>query len=387
MNSSCLDLSRRLSASRTFAYETLIAKTRDNIAGMVAQPTTWSWALDGDYASWKEGFLEIGNWTSSFITGMALIAWKETGDEHFLRHVLELEPLYQAKLAEHAGETMHDLGFLYSLYSVALFKLTGDARHRELALRAAEVLAARFIPEGNYIRAWGRMDEKGTDWDAMAIIDCMMNLPLLYWASEETGDPRFRDIAVRHADTTLANFIRHDDSVFHAYRFDPLTGAPSRGENYCGYGVDSHWARGTAWAIYGFAMSYRYTGEKRFLDASLRVTRKFLSLLDEEVVPEWDFRLPDDPALHIRDSSAAAIAACGLQELEALGHADDTLRKAKDAFLDRLCSSDYLDADPAVRGVLKHGQVGNPVKAYTSWGDYYLMEALARENGLSITWW
>ena len=387
MSTARITFSKRLSPSRALAYDTLVAKIRRNIADLIAQPTTWSWAADGDYSTWNEGFLDIGNWTTSFFTGMALIAWSETEDEHFIRHVLELDPLYRAKVTGHAEDTMHDLGFLYSLYSVALHKLTGEVRHRELGLKAAEVLAARFRPEGNYIRAWGRLDETGTDWDAMAIIDCMMNLPLLYWASQQTGDARFREIAVRHADTTLKCFIRDDDSVFHAYRFDPLTGAPSGGENYCGFSKDSHWARGTAWAIYGFAMSYRWTGERRYLDASLRVARKFLSLLDDEIVPVWDFRLPEDPALHIRDSSATAIAACGFQELEALGHADEAIVAAKEAFLDRLCSPAYLDTDPAVRGTLKHGQVGNPIQAYTSWGDYYLMEALARENGMIIPWW
>lgn len=373
------------------AFELLVSKSRRNIAGMVRQPTTWPWDVAGDYSRFNEGFHEIGNWTNSFHTGMALLAWHATEDEHFIREVLALEPLYQAKIGEHAADTMHDLGFLYSLYSVALYKLTGEARQRDLGIRAAMVLADRFIPEGGFIRAWGRMDSKGVDTlydgfiitDDMAIIDCMMNLPLLYWASEETGDPRFREIAIRHSDTTLAHFIREDDSVFHAYRF----GANQGGENYCGFSVDSHWARGSGWAIYGFAMGYRYTGDERYLDASLRILRKYLSLLDDEVVPVWDFRLPENPVLHVRDSSAAAIVACGIQELEAAGKADGPLTAWKRAMLERLCSSEYLDADPAVRGVLKHGQVGMAVDAYTSWGDYYFMEALARESGMRVSWW
>lgn len=380
--------SAKLSSEQGVAYETLIAKTRRNIADLVGQPTTWSFDPAGEYSNWKEGFFEIGNWTTSFFTGMALIAWNETEDEHFIRKVLDLDPLYQSKMSgEHALDTMHDLGFLYSLHSVALFKLTGEPRHRELGLKAAELLAGRFFPEGNYINAWGRMDGTITDFSHMAIIDCMMNLPLLYWASEETGDPRFKEIAIRHSDTTLANFIREDDSVFHAYRFDAATGAPARGENYCGYGVDTHWARGTAWAIYGFAMGYRRTGDERYLDASLRVARKFISLLDKEIVPIWDFRLPDDPKVQIRDSSAASIAVCGFQELEAAGKAEPAMTACKHALLDRLCTPAYLDTDPAVRGVLKHGQVGMAIDAYTSWGDYYLMEALARENGMAINWW
>lgn len=127
----------RLAGSKALAYRTLQAKARRNISGLVAQPTSWSSAPDGDYSKWDEHFLDIGNWTTSFITGMALIAWKETGDDAYLREVLKLEPLYRTKVGERAADTMHDLGFLYSLYSVALYQLTGEERHRELGLRAA----------------------------------------------------------------------------------------------------------------------------------------------------------------------------------------------------------------------------------------------------------
>ena len=383
MSTTGISQTRRPSQARVTAFETLIRKTRRNIADLVEQPTTWSWDAGGDFSKWQEGFFDIGNWTTSFFTGMALIAWNETEDEYFIRNVLELDPLYQKKAGEHAADTMHDLGFLYSLYAVALYKLTGESRHRDLGLKAAAVLANRFVPDGSYIRAWGRMDEPDTDYAGLAIIDCMMNLPLLYWASAETGDPRFSEIAIKHSDTTLRHFIREDDSVYHAFRF----GARHGGENYCGYGVESHWARGTAWAIYGFAMGYRHTGDGRYLDASLRMTRKFLSLLDDGIVPVWDFRLPDDPALHIRDSSAAAIAACGILELETAGVTDAELGAWKHKLIDRLCSPSYMNTDPMVRGSVKHGQVGMAVDAYTSWGDYYLMEALAREAGMGIPWW
>ena len=368
------------------AFDLCVRKARRNIEALADRPASWAFAVNGHYAEWDEGFHEIGNWTSSFITGMALLAWRETGEEHFIRQVERLEPWYAAKVGEHAAETMHDLGFLYSLYSVALHKMTGEARHRELGLKAARVLAGRFIPKGNYIRAWGRMDDVASDYARLAIIDCMMNLPLLYWASEETGDARFKEIAMRHSDMTLRRFIREDDSVYHAFRFNPVPG----GENYCGRSIESHWARGTAWAIYGFVLGYRYTGESDYLGAALRVARKFISLLDDEVVPVWDFRLEAGAPL-LRDSSAAAVAVCAFQELEVVGAADEAIIAVKHALLERLCSDDYLDHDPAVAGVLKHGQVGDGVgkakSAYTSWGDYYLMEAVAREMGMKETWW
>lgn len=372
-------------------FDLCVEKTRGNISALNRQPTTWAIGFDGDYMKWDEGFFEIGNWTTSFFTGMSLLAWEDTEDEHFLKEVERLLPIYQEKLdGDNAANTMHDLGFLYSLYSVALYNLTGDSRHRDLGIKAAIILAARFIPEGNYIRAWGRMDEADADYSCLAIIDCLMNLPLLFWASDETGDLKYRDIAIRHSDTTLRNFIRDDDSVFHAYRFDPVTGEAVCGDNYCGRDVDSHWARGTTWAMYGFALAYRHTGDVRYLDAALRLTRKFISLLDDEIVPVWDFRLNEGEPL-LRDSSAAAVAVCAIQELQALGKADASMLGAKENMLDRLCSADYLDADMNCRGVLKFSEVGDGVgkarSAYTSWGDYYFMEALARELGLPVTWW
>jgi unsaturated chondroitin disaccharide hydrolase len=371
------------------AYDLCVRKTRRNIKALADEPKTWSNAVDGDYSKWNEGFFEIGNWTSSFFTGMALLAWRETEDEYFLQQTLRLAPAYREKVFTRFNDTHHDLGFLYTLYSVALYKLTGDKTHREVGLRAAEVLFQRFNHTGGFIRAWGHMNT--TEHDNMAIIDCMMNLPLLYWASLECGDRKYRDAAVRQADTTLKNFIRPDDSVFHAYRFDLKTGKPIGGDNYCGRSVDSHWARGTAWAIYGFALSYGYTRDQKYLDASLRLARKFNSQLNGEPIPVWDFRVPaGEPPL--RDSSAAAVAVCGFQELEKHGVADVLIVKTKEALLNRLYGDDYLDSDDSCLGVLKDGQVGDngpgsAKNAYTSWGDYYLMEALSRELFRTKNFW
>ncbi|HEY1661661.1 MAG TPA: glycoside hydrolase family 88 protein [Verrucomicrobiae bacterium] len=375
------------------AFDLCAAKTRENIKRLADEPKTAAIAVDGNYFSWKEGFYEIGNWTSSFFTGMALLAWQETEDEFYLNQVLRLAPHYREKVFKYYVDTMHDLGFLYSLYSVALYKLTHDKEHREVGLRAAEVLAGRFIPsvpDGGYIRAWGRMDEQDTEYAGLAIIDCMMNLPLLYWAAKESGNKRYSDIAICHANTTLKCFVRADDSVFHSYRFDLKTGKPAHSDNYCGRSIESQWARGTAWAIYGFALSYSYTRDAKYLETSLRLARKFVAKLDEEAVPIWDFKLAagEKP---VRDSSAAAVAACGIQELAKHHVADASLLIAKEALLDRLCSNDYLDSNMQCPGILKNGQIGDGVgvakNAYTSWGDYYLMEAVTRELFEAEIWW
>ena len=375
------------------ALDLCLQKTRRNIKDLADdQPKSWAFDVAGDYSNWDESFFAIGNWTSSFITGMALLAWRKTEDDHFLKQALRLAPNYREKACVRFLDMHHDAGFLYSLYSVALYKLTQDKSHREVGLAAAEALYQRFNPTGNFIRAWGRLDEPAgqtyeglIQTDNMAIIDCMMNLPLLYWASKESGDPKFHDAAVRQADTTLKNFIRSDDSVCHAFRFDLKTGAPIGPDNYCGRDVNTYWARGATWAIYGFALSYRYTGDKKYLEASRRLAKKFISNLDDEVVPVWDFRLPaGEPPL--RDSSAAAVAVCAFQEL--LKHGEDRLiASTKRALLNRLCSNDYLNSDLKCRGVLKNGQIGRAKNAYTSWGDYFLMEALIVELRARATFW
>src|ERR1039457_786888 len=371
------------------AFDLCVRKTRSNIQRLADAPKAAPWAVDGNYFAHREGFNEIGNWTSSFLTGMALIAWRATEDEHFLQQLLRLAPAYREKAFNPKSHSHHDMGFLYSLYSVALYKLTGDKAHREVGLQAAEALYQRFNHTGNFIRAWGRL---GTDeHENMAIVDCMMNLPLLYWATQESGDKKFHDIAVRQADTTLKCFIRADDSVFHAYRFDLKTGRPVGGDNYCGRSVDSHWARGTAWAIYGFALSHRYTGDKKYLDASLRLARKFNQELNGDALPVWDFKLSagEKP---LRDSSAAAVVVCGYQELEKLGAADALITKTQESLLQNLCADKYLNHGDAWPGILRDGQVGSDgpgsaQNAYMTWGDYYLMEALDRELHHGETWW
>jgi unsaturated chondroitin disaccharide hydrolase len=363
-------------------------KTRRNIETLADAPKSWSNAVDGDYEKYPEGFYEIGNWTSSFFTGMALLAWRETEDEFFLKQVLRLAPHYREKAVRRFLDMHHDAGFLYSLYSVALFKLTADREHREVGIAAATALAQRFNEKGNFIRAWGRMDTD--EFADMAIIDCLMNLPLLHWAAEETGNLQFREIAIKHADMALKVFLRADGSVYHAYRFDLATGEPLRGDTFGGCAAESHWARGAAWAIYGFALSYGYTRDEKCLAAAVKVAHAFVANLDAEMVPLWDFKLtPGFP--EIRDASAAAVAVCGIQEILKSRPQETRLKSVAQQMLQRLCSNDYVDFDPLRRGVLKQCMIGAPGKsgrsAYTSWGDYYLMEAVSRELGHGDSWW
>jgi unsaturated chondroitin disaccharide hydrolase len=370
------------------AFDLCVQKTRNNIKRLADSPVSAASAEDGNYFNFPERFYDIGNWTSSFFTGMALLAWQETEDEFFLNQVVRLAPHYREKVTTGRLDTHHDLGFLYSLYSVALYKMTGDRNHRETGLLAAELLSARFNDKGNFIRAWGRMD---TDEQSdMAIIDSLMNLPLLYWAAIETNNEKFRDVAIRHADMVLSVFVRPDDSVYHAYRFNLRNGKPLKGDTYGGCAVESFWARGTAWAIYGFALSYACTGQKKYLLKAIDLAGKFIANLDAEIVPMWDFRLSSE-APRIPDASAGSVAVCAFQELLKHMPGDARLLQAREKLLSRLCDKKYLDDNVECPGIQRLGQVADAEKmaknAYTSWGDYFLMEALSRELGYGESWW
>ena len=366
-------------------YDLCIRKTQMNIKRLADDPKSAAWAEDGKYFAFNESFYAIGNWTSSFFTGMALLAWRSTEEEFFLKQTLRLALCYREKVFTRFLDTHHDLGFLYSLYSVALYKLTGNPEHRQVGLRAAELLAQRFNSQGNFIRAWGRVDEiesrigdEQMRTDNMAIIDSLMNLPLLYWAGNETGDARFREIATRHADMGLKCFVRQDYSTNNIYRFDPKTWQPLGDPN------NTYWARGAAWAIYGFALSYGHTNNEKYLEASVRLAKKFIASLDEEIVPWNDFH-ETAHAGRCRDASAGAIAVCGFQELARHGAADAEIKNAKQSLLARLCQDDCLDFKETCCGIQKRGQGGK--NGYTSWGDYYLMEALDRELNEHEMFW
>lgn len=362
-------------------------------------------------------------WTPSFFTGMALLAAEQTGDLALVRWVEGFYEPYRRKVFCTSADTMHDLGFLYTLYSTFCFQLTKDEKMRELSLRAAEVLAHRFVPSGGYLRAWGRMDDTIPDSiepslrqdnffahsRGLAIIDCMMNLSLLFWASRESKDPFFASVAAAHADTTLRYFLREDGSVCHAYRFDPDTGSPLEEFNDCGYAVGSHWARGTAWAVYGFALAWRCTGFVRYRDAARRLAYAYFdqcALFDqckESGIPVWDFRLPpDQPACatvrgrewtrwDVRDaanchrnvdSSAAAILCCGLLEFLTLEE-DARMRRYVERASHTLLS-DYLNLEEDCPGLLRRQNGGD---LYSVYGDYFAMELMARLLGKKLLPW
>nr|WP_302111727.1 glycoside hydrolase family 88 protein [uncultured Acetatifactor sp.] len=256
---------------------------------------------------------EIGWWTNGFWGGMMWQMYALTENESYRKIAEDNERKLDACLMDY-GKLDHDNGFKWLPTAVADYRMTKNPASRNRGLLAASNLAGRYNTVGKFIRAWndwGNEDHRG--W---AIIDCMMNLPLLYWASEETKDPRFAQIAVSHAYTAKENFIRGDGSANHIVEFDLETGKMVRSYGGQGFGEGSSWTRGQSWALYGFTLSYLHIKDAAFLETAERVANCFIANIPESGLIPVDFRQPMD--VDFVDSTAAAIAACGLTELAKL---------------------------------------------------------------------
>ncbi|RKL66915.1 glycosyl hydrolase [Salipaludibacillus neizhouensis] len=329
-------------------------------------------------------------WTAGFWPGQLWLVYRDTKDESLRRLAEECEEKLD-KVITDFYRLDHDIGFMWTLTSIARFKLIGDEESRRRALLAANLLMGRFNVNGNYIRAWNPWFE-GDENRGYAIIDCAMNLPILFWASEQTEDPRYKSVAMRHADTILNHFIEADGSVHHIVHFDPATGERIAFIGGQGYAPDSAWSRGTAWAIYGLTLCYEYTGEERYLQAAKKVAHFFIANLPEDSVPHWDFRIPEEVTAY-RDSSAGAIAAPGLLLLaEKVPSAEaDIYRKSGIKILQSLYEN-YGDWDnPNEDGLILHGTSHYPEQKNLDrpliYGDYFFVEGIARLKGYTELFW
>ena len=261
-----------------------------------------SWRID-DGLNW---------WTNGFWGGMMWLLYQDTKQENYARIARISEERMDRCFSDFYG-LHHDVGFMFVPTAVADYRLTGNPSSRKRALHAANLLAGRFNPAGRFIRAWNDLEDGDTrGW---AIIDCMFNLSLLYWAWEETHDPRFRHIAIMHADTVMQHFIRPDGSVNHIVEFDPETGEMLRSLGGQGYGEGSSWSRGQGWALYGFMISYIHTGKQEYLDTAKKVAHYCMACIPENGLIPVDFRQPAQPAYE--DSCGACVIAGGLLELAA----------------------------------------------------------------------
>lgn len=328
-------------------------------------------------------------WTAGFWPGLLWLVYRDTKDDALKQLAKKCEEKLDTVQNEYY-RLDHDMGFMWTLTSVAQYKILGDEDSKRRALLAANLLMGRFNVNGNYIRAWNPWTE-GEDNSGVAIIDCMMNLSLLYWASEETGDPRFKGVARKHAETVITHFIRNDGGVHHIVRFDSESGERIEALGGQGYGPDSAWSRGTAWAIYGMALCYHHTGEAKYLETAKRVAHFFISHLSEDFIPDWDFHLPADVEVP-KDSSAGAIAACGLLLLADQVTAPEApiYKRAGEKILESLYKN-YGDWESAEEGLILHGTSHFPEGKFLDnpliYGDYYFVEGLARLKGYKELFW
>lgn len=328
---------------------------------------------DGQYENMGSDY-----WTTGFWPGMLWIMYEMTGNEDYKQTAWPYDEELEQWFVKPTVELHHDVGFQFLPTAVIKYALTGDQDGFRRGIEAANFLAARYNPVGRFIRAWNE-DKHG--W---AIIDCMLNVSLLFWASQVTGDPRYKHIAVAHAETTMKYGIREDGSTNHILSFDPETGAFIEAIGGQGLSAGSTWSRGTAWGLYGFANMYRYTREERYLNTAKRVAHYFIAALPGDHVPYWDFRLETLDG-QPRDSSAASIAASGLLEIaEHVPAGEKSLYSNAAERMLRSLTEHYATWDrPDFDPILLHatGSGTSYIDGGLIFGDYFYVEAVAKLNG------
>ncbi|MDO4702496.1 glycoside hydrolase family 88 protein [Tannerella sp.] len=334
----------------------------------------------------KVQYIPKDDWTSGFFPGTLFYLYDLTGNEEWKEAGIKYtEDLDSVKyLTWH-----HDVGFMINCSFGNALRVTGNDAYKEVLVKAAQSLATRFRPAAGVIQSWdedrGWQGRRG--WMCPVIIDNMMNLELLFKATELSGDSTYHNIAVSHADVTMNNHFRADGSCYHVVDYDKKQGGVRGKYTAQGYADESSWARGQAWAIYGYAICYRYTKDPRYLDMADRIYRFIFQHknLPEDYIPYWDYdapRIPNEP----RDASAAAITASALYELASFGKTE--YRETADKII-RSLSSDSYQAIVGTNGnfLLMHS-VGsiphdNEIDVPLNYADYYFLEALTRKTKMN----
>ena len=327
---------------------------------------------------WKPGpFDGICWWTNGFWSAEMWQMYLHTGMEAYRAEAERAEDMLDEAFDEF-DHLHHDVGFMWLISAGVNYRLTGNDQSRKRVLKAANLLAGRFNPNG-FIRAWNE-DKHG--W---AIIDCMMNLNLLYWASEHTGDPRFRQIAMAHADTAMKHFVREDGSVEHIVCFDPENGEVLEKLAGQGYAKGSAWSRGQAWGLYGFVLSYLHTGKAEYLQTAEKIAAFFVENVKKTGVPLCDFRQPEDDLF---DACAGAIAACVLIELSKITGEECWLDAAVDMLkaMEARCA-DWSLEEPAVLQNCTGSYSGNDHHITMVYADFFFVEAMAKLSGEKLRFW
>ena len=338
--------------------------------------------IEGDATSWHCRKANKEEWCGGFWPGILWYNYEATGDtairEEAERFTRSLEFLSQIPAFD------HDLGFLVFCSYGNGYRLTGNPDYKQVIINTADSLATLFNPAAGTILSWPRNIAMLGGHNT--IMDNMINLEMLFWASKNGGGHNLYDIAVKHAETTMKHHFRPDYSCYHVAVYDSVSGEFIKGMTHQGYADSSMWARGQAWAIYGYTMVYRETRDPKFLDFAQKVTDVYLNRLPEDYIPYWDFDDPNIPAAP-RDASAAAVVASALLELQ--GYVDEparaTYRAAADKMLASLGSDAYRcgESRPAfLNHSVGHHPAGSEIDASIIYADYYYIEALLRKKKL-----
>ncbi len=334
-------------------------------------------------------------WTTGFWTGELWLTWEHTQNDAIKEAALLQVESFLHRIKNKIDVDHHDMGFLYSPSCVAAYKLVGSNIGKEAALLAADNLLSRFQEKGQFFQAWGPLNE---ECNYRLIIDCLLNLPLLFWATSVTQNEEYAKKAIIHSKTAMDCVLRDDDSTYHTYYFDHKTGKPLKGVTAQGFCDDSAWARGQAWGIYGTALVFRYTKDPQYLYLFTRVTDFFLSHLPKDWLPYWDFTFTTG-SKESRDSSASAIAICGMLEMAIHLEPEKAsyYRNAAERLLGVLYRTCAVKDSTSCDGQLLHSTYAKTspynsckdrgVDECSIWGDYFYREALARVSQSWDPYW
>ena len=340
--------------------------------------------------------VRAASWTSGFWGGLNVLLYNYTKNEEYLKTALRSEEKLDEALMDFKG-LYHDVGFMWHILSGALYRLTGNEKSMNRNLHMAANLFSRFVRyedvPGGFIRAWNHAWQ-GLAVENFSIIDCLMNLPILYWASDVIGDDRFKRIAMDHADMAILDHLRPDGSVVHIVEHDRDTGEVAATHGGQGYCVGSSWSRGQAWGLYGFTLSYLHTREERYLNAAKQVANYFIANCSDDWLPRVDFRAPSEPVLY--DSTAGVCAACGMIELaKALPENEGGMYMHAAVNILKAIEAKFADYNPDRDDMITHGTVLYPkndqqwsgVHIHIIYADYFFTEALLKLLGEEFMPW
>lgn len=340
------------------------------------------WATKAPTSNRLGGF----DWTLGFFPGSCWYMYEYTQDEKWKNAAIKFQGLHE-NFKDLTGS--HDLGFVFNCSYGNAYRLTKEDKYKQVMIDAGDALIQRFNPAVGCIQSWdvdkGWQATRG--WRYPVIIDNMMNLELLFELSKLTGDDKYKKVAISHADKTLQNHFRADNSSYHVVDYDPETGAVRKKNTAQGYAHESAWARGQAWGLYGYVVCYRYTKDPRYLEQAVKIA-DFIRSFDgapKDGIPYWDYQAPEIPN-EPRDVSAAAITASALIELNE--YTKDAYEPFENKLMSSLASPDYTARAGEVQNfVLKHsvGSIphNNEIDVPLNYADYYYIEALVRQYKLS----